>query len=422
ITFGAWLRVFATPVANDGDETRTVATNSWGGSPRAARLNVTGVAPDGKAGFNYGIFSNQEDGDTVFAGPDDANLWVKPIDMLTISYGIFDNNKLRGDLAYGIWNWQRPNNAWYEADEGLLMTGMKQSGEHQGLLLEVEPMENLYVQALVPITNKAEKAADTYKKLRGGFAYTVPGLLRIKGQYIGMGASKTDAVEEKAGEWKDKNGKKVTPDTTTGKLGAYDVATPVGFQDALAAGYTYTAGTPAAAETEGNSNCNLEAEVDVLAVEGLFAGVGFRYDVRKDGKTNNAGEENMKIALGVSYQVMPELKVSANGAYLTYYGEKVDPRFQAGAGVDYDLGDGLAASADFRYKSKKGTDGKKDKHSDNITFSVGVTKSVSSNGLIGVAFEGTTNSGGFSQLPGVTKAGEDPKFNWAIPIKFEVSF
>ena len=412
ITFGAWLGVFATPVANDGDETRTVATNSWGGSPRAARLNVTGVAPDGKAGFNYGIFSNQEDGDTVFAGPDDANLWVKPIDMLTISYGIFDNNKLRGDLAYGIWNWQRPNNAWYETDEGLLMTGMKQSGEHQGLLLEVEPMENLYVQALVPITNKAEKAADTYKKLRGGFAYTVPGLLRIKGQYIGMGAGSEDVAEVK-----EVQGTYIKADGTVEKTTSTDYE--------LATGETWLRAPVKAAEAttkDGNSNCNLEAEVDVLAVEGLFAGVGFRYDVRKDGKTNNAGEENMKIALGVSYQVMPELKVSANGAYLTYYGEKVDPRFQAGAGVDYDLGDGLAASADFRYKSKKGTDGKKDKHSDNITFSVGVTKSVSSNGLIGVAFEGTTNSGGFVQLPGVTKAGEDPKFNWAIPIKFEVSF
>jgi hypothetical protein len=416
ITFGAWLRVFATPVANDGDETRTVATNSWGGSPRAARLNVTGVAPDGKAGFNYGIYSNQEDGDTVFAGPDDANLWVKPIDMLTISYGIFDNNKLRGDLAYGIWNWQRPKNAWYEADEGLLMTGMKQSGEHQGLLLEVEPMENLYVQALVPITNKAEKAADTYKKLRGGFAYTVPGLLRIKGQYIGMGASSTDAVKETAAKWQ-KDGKDVAAPTWAGaEPTALEVAA------ALADGYTYVPAKEGTPKKDGNSNCNLEAEVDVLAVEGLFAGVGFRYDVRKDGKTAAAGKENMKIALGVSYQVMPELKVSANGAYLTYYGKKVDPRFQAGAGVDYDLGDGLAASADFRYKSKSGTDGKKDKHSDNITFSVGVTKSVSSNGLIGVAFEGTTNSGGFEQLPGVTKAGEDPKFNWAIPIKFEVSF
>lgn len=365
ITFGAWLRALAAPVASDGDETITAAGNSWGWGARTARINVTAVAPDGNAGFNMGVYN---DVSMDLSAGDEANLWVKPMDIVKVSYGKYDNNTLRGDLCYGSWNWLRPTSSWLAEDEGLLMSG----NGGTGLMAEITPMEELYIQAMLPITTEQEKAGDTYKKLRGGFAYTVPGLAKVKGQYIGKG----EASDDDAG-------------------------------------------------TDGNSNCDIEAEVDVLAVEGLYAGVGFRYDVRKDGKENNAGDENMKVALGVSYQVMPELKVSASGAFFTFYGEKVDPRFQAGVGVDYDLGDGLAANADFRYLSKSGVDGEKADYTDHMAFSVGVTKSVSSNGYIGVAFQGQTNSGNFANNVITGKAnddGEKKNFTWAVPVALSVWF
>ena len=365
ITFGAWLRALAAPVASDGDETITAAGNSWGYGARTARINVSAVAPDGNAGFNMGVYN---DVSMDLSAGDEANLWVKPMDIVKVSYGKYDNNTLRGDLCYGSWNWLRPTSSWLAEDEGLLMSG----NGGTGLMAEITPMEELYIQAMLPITTEQEKAGDTYKKLRGGFAYTVPGLAKVKGQYIGKG----EASDDDAG-------------------------------------------------TDGNSNCDIEAEVDILAVEGLYAGVGFRYDVRKDGKENNAGDENMKVALGVSYQVMPELKVSASGAFFTFYGEKVDPRFQAGVGVDYDLGDGLAANADFRDLSKSGVDGEKADYTDHMAFSVGVTKSVSSNGYIGVAFQGQTNSGNFANNVITGKAnddGEKKNFTWAVPVALSVWF
>jgi len=341
------------------------AGNSWGYGARTARINVSAVAPDGNAGFNMGVYN---DVSMNLSAGDEANLWVKPIDIVKVSYGKYDNNTLRGDFCYGSWNWLRPTSSWIAEDEGLLMSG----NGGTGLMAEITPMEELYVQAMLPITTEQEKAGDTYKKLRGGFAYTVPGLAKVKGQYIGKG----EASDDDAG-------------------------------------------------TDGNSNCDIEAEVDILAVEGLYAGVGFRYDVRKDGKENNAGDENMKVALGVSYQVMPELKVSASGAFFTFYGEKVDPRFQAGVGVDYDLGDGLAANADFRYLSKSGVDGEKADYTDHMAFSVGVTKSVSSNGYIGVAFQGQTNSGNFANNVITGKANDDGEmknFTWAVPVALSVWF
>ena len=435
ITFGAWLRALAAPVANNGDETITAASNSWGGAARVGGLDIIGTAPDGNAGFKMSYRNNA---DKSIDHGDEANLWVKPLDIVKVSYGYYDNNTLRGDVCLGSWNWMRPTSAWIAGDEGLLMIG----NGGTGLLAEITPMEGLNIQALVPITDKNVKAGTTYKNLRGGFAYTVSGLVKIKGQYIGKGASSTDGTPAKAattGKWTDPDGNELAAAPT-------GADTPTGYADALAAGYTYTAGTPAVAAkdgTDGNSDCTLEAEVDVLAVEGLFAGVGFQYNIVKDGDDKEAdttgltdpmdivnaevnGKQKMKIAAGASYQVMPELKVTANGAFFTYYkaGDvKIDPRFQAGVGVDYDLGDGLAANADFRYKSPIKVDGEKADNTDSIAFSVGLTKNVSSNGYIGVAFQGTTNSGSLAGVKGVANDdGEYKNFVWAVPVALSVWF
>ena len=419
ITFGAWLRALAAPVASDGDETITAAGNSWGYGARTARINVSAVAPDGNAGFNMGVYN---DVTMSLSAGDEANLWVKPLDIVKVSYGKYDNNTLRGDVCYGSWNWLRPTSSWIAEDEGLLMSG----NGGTGLMAEITPMEELYIQVMAPITTEQIVAGTTYKNLRAGFAYTVPGTVKVKGQYIGKGAAKVDDVYRV-------NGAKYTTEADA-DAAILALATAAGvdttdddavdeFVDGLAeAGkISYKAGNP-----EANSNCTLEAEVDVLAVEGLTAGVGFQYNVIKDGKDNAGDSVKTKIALGAAYQVMPELKVSASGAYFMFYNNDVmKPRFQAGLGVDYDLGDGLAANADVRYLSPAKNAGGKLDNTDHIAFSVGVTKSVSSNGYIGVAFQGQTNSGTFANtvIPGQPNDdGEMKNFTWAIPVALSVWF
>ena len=58
-----------------------------------------------------------------------------------------------------------------------------------------------------------------------------------------------------------------------------------------------------------------------------------------------------------------------------------------------------------------------------MAFSVGVKKSVSSNGSIGVAFQGVTNSGNLGGVEGrKNDKGEAKNFVWAIPVAFEISF
>ena len=406
ITFGAWLRALAAPVANDGKDTITAAGNSWGYGARTARINVSATAPDGNAGFNMGVYN---DVTMSLSAGDEANLWVKPLDIVKVSYGKYDNNTLRGDLCYGSWNWLRPTSSWIAEDEGLLMSG----NGGTGLMAEITPMEELYIQVMSPITTEQVKAGTTYKNIRAGFAYTVPGTVKVKGQYIGKGAGSTDDVTETV----------TTTSYAAGDVIGYNEDGTAIFDPAATP--TTTTTTTTTEGTDGNSNCTLEAEVDVLAVEGLFAGVGFQYNVIKDGKDNSPDSVKTKIALGASYQVMPELKVSASGAFFMYYGDKVDPRWQAGLGVDYDLGDGLALNADARYLAKSGYDGTKADNSDHLAFSVGVQKSVSSNGYIGVAFQGQTNSGTFANtvIPGQPNDdGEMKNFTWAIPVALSVWF
>ena len=82
--------------------------------------------------------------------------------------------------------------------------------------------------------------------------------------------------------------------------------------------------------------------------------------------------------------------------------------------------DGLNLAADVRYKNigygKEGDDGA-------ISFLVGVNKSVSSNGSLGIGFQGATNGCGFVQSDGKgLVANEADDFVWAIPVSVSVWF
>ena len=394
ITFGAWLRALGAPVASDGKDTVVAMGNSWGYGTRTARLNVNATADDGNIGFSMGIYN---DANMSLSAGDDARIWAKPAEMLTVSLGKYDNNTLRGDMCYGSWNWFRPTSSWYVEDEGLTMSG----NGGTGMLLELTPVEGLYVQALIPMASTKTKADQTYKNLRGGFAYSIEGVGKLKAQYIGKGSAKTEAT---AGEYKwvnkdsDSDGTKDTLDTS----------------DSTAPTWVQNGGKPA---DDGNSNCDIEVAFDLNSVENLFVTAGFAYYVRKD---NPAAEQKMKIALGASYQVSEELKVSFSGAYGMFNKGKsdggVDPIFQAGAGIDYNLGDGLALSADVRYKSKL-NDGDK---TDGLGFGVGLTKSISSNGYIGAAFQGQTNGGTWAN--NVVTGADAEKLTWVIPVAISCWF
>ena len=390
ITFGAWLRVVAAPVASDGDETVTAMGNSWGYGARVARLNVNAVAEDGRAGFDMGIYNDLNDG---LSTGDQWSIWTKPVEQVKLSFGKYDNNTLRGDLCYGSWNWLRPTSSWYVEDEGLLMSG----NGGKGALIEATPIEGLYIQALIPIDTTKQKAEDVYKNARGGFAYSIDGIGKIKGQVILNNTPEKAAADAVYG-WK--------------------------YDDDPSNPPTWDVVTEAAAASDAYLDKTFEAEFDLTSVENLWLGVGFQMKMidKLDDRTDQFETSKMKIALGATYQVNDDLKVSASGAYLTAQKGKddggVDGVFQLGAGVDYNLGEGVSLAADVRYKSKVND---KD-NTDRLAFLVGVTKGISSNGYVGVGFQAQTNSGTWANTVITGEEAKGDKLTWAIPVAMSVWF
>ncbi len=402
ITFGAWLRVLAAPVASDGDETVTAMGNSWGYGARVARLNVNAVAEDGNAGFDMGIYNDLNDG---LSTGDQWSIWAKPVEQVKLSFGKFDNNTLRGDVCYGSWNWLRPTSSWIAEDEGLLMSG----NGGKGALIEVTPMEGLYIQALIPIDTTKQKAEDVYKNARGGFAYSIDGIGKIKGQVILNNTPEKAAVAAEKGAFVG----------TDGSVSDFDAG------DTIPTGAVVIKNAvKAAAASDAYLDKTFEAEFDLTSVENLWLGVGFQMKMidKLDDRTDQFKTSKMKIALGATYQVNDDLKVSASGAYLTAQKGKddggVDGVFQLGAGVDYNLGEGMSLAADVRYKSKANDVD----NTDSLAFLVGVTKGISSNGYVGVGFQAQTNSGTWANTVITGEEAKGDKLTWAIPVAISVWF
>jgi len=400
ITFGAWLRVLASPVASTGEDIIAGVQNSWGWGARTARININGTSEDGKAGFVMGVYNDFESG---LGQGDDAYLWVKPVDTVKVSVGKFDSptNGLRGDFTYGSWNWLRPGN-WVYDGEGLTFDGIWRSG----LMVEADPMDGLHAFAVIPMSASYKSAEEVYRNIQVGFGYAIEGVGKLKAQFIGD-YSYTQK-DDKLGDWYiNDEGKVVRHDTTYKAAGKKD---------------------------EDKTTGQIGVAFDLTAVENLYVTVGARFGIAdKDYKKDYL---KMAFTAGASYQVSETMKFSVDGGYKQYQDKVLagndDSLFSVGAGVDFTVMDGLAAVADVRYISNNY--GKK--HDDGaISFLVGVNKSVSSNGSLGIGFQGATNGcglvtaggdsnglvAGYNPLSG-TVTGDGDEFVWAIPVSVSVWF
>ena len=425
ITFGAWLRSI-TGVASNGEDIVTGTSNSWGGI-RPSRVNVAGTSEDGNAGFKLDIYFNATKAQTVnadgtFGGStqvlevgDNAYIWVKPASSVQLALGKFDGGEtgLRGDLCYGSWAWLRPGN-WIAEDEGLTFNG----SHTNGLMAKITPVDGLVAVIQLPVYNGTwggynnayqketviggEKIdskytiEDTFKNGMYAAAYSIEGLGTLKAGYFGSYAEKNKKSTKKVIVVKDEDNYE-----SVGKL--------LESKEIL---------DPAAKDSKQIGTVNVA--FDLNAVENLYVTVGAFFGIAD--KEYNAWNEKMKFTAGASYQVSDAMKFSVSGGYVKYQdkcvgkdSDKKDNAFSVGAGVDYAIMDGLNAAADLRYKN---IGYGKDKDEGAISFLVGVTKNVSSNGYIGVGFQGATNGNG---LTGIT-ANKNDDFVWAVPVALSVWF
>ena len=395
ITFGAWLRVLASPVAHNGEDAMVGVANSWGWGARTARININGTSEDGKAGFVMGVYNDFESG---LGQGDDAYLWVKPVDTVKVSVGKFDSstNGLRGDFCYGSWNWLRPFN-WVRDGEGLTFDGIWRSG----LMVEADPMEGLHAFAVIPMSSSYKSAEETYRNIQVGFGYTIEGVGKLKAQFIGDYGYTTK--DSKTGDY--------YLDASSGEIERKSVAYD---------------------KDQDKTTGQIGVAFDITAIENLYVTVGARFGIAD--KDYARDYLKMEFSAGASYQVSETMKFSVDGDYKQYQDKVLaggdDSLFSVGAGVDFTVMDGLAAVADVRYMSnnygKKGDDGA-------ISFLVGVNKSVSSNGSLGIGFQGATNGCGLVMNDGTgiqagksytlgKDGGDGDEFVWAIPVSVSVWF
>ena len=150
----------------------------------------------------------------------------------------------------------------------------------------------------------------------------------------------------------------------------------------------------------------VNAAFDLVAVENMFLTVGVRIPVNE--KTAD-GEKVAVPSVGFSYQVLDNLKIALTAA--AELRKSADPEISAGVGINFGLTDTLSLDADFRYCSDLEAD------ATIISFLVGVNYNLSSNGCIGIGFQGATNGNGLG-----FDAGKADAFCWAVPVKFQIAF
>lgn len=362
ITVGGWGRGIWCPLAGNGDNTVTSEGTSWGAALPRVGFTVSGSSE------NIG-FQTDWTGENGGVG-DDAFIWVKPVSMVKLSIGRTQDDTLRGNASFGVFNWQRVGLGWTGEDVTFTRLGNGTGGQLQGAIIAVDPIEGLHIAAGFDVQDGKE-LYNTYgyhSQYQAG--YTIKNIGTIKAQFIGKPAS------YKWGESK-----------------------------------TTYAGV-------------INAAFDLTAVKGLLVSVGayiptadtYTTDSKSKVTQDNTQKVNAYVKYNINALTIHGLFVSDLNKWDQADTTKNDKKFAMGfgVGVDYDLGNSFGVSGDVRYEDAMYASGSS-KGKDALTFFAGFTKGFS-NGVCGIGFEGGTNNiGPYSG----TKA---DAFTWAIPVKAEYWF
>lgn len=383
ITFGSWGRGLWNVAANSGDDVVTDMHQSWGGLAPRTGISVSGSTEN--VGFAVDMFANGANGDKdkdteitkgITIG-DNALIWVKPIEQIKIVAGKKDQNELRGDAAFGLWNWDRIGAVNAMVLEGWTFPDVF---DGNGVAVIAYPVDGLTVGAGIPLSLEGTGATleNTYAHdANYAAAYAIDGIGTIKAAYMTKATAK------------DKDGK----DKDYGVIAAaFDLTmvdglyASVGAQIPTAHVFTSLDITnpmkPKVTDVPTVVNAYARYSLDALAVH-LAVGTKLNtYDTNKD-KMEDLLDGNVGFAIG--------------------------------AGADYSLDNGIGFFGDVRYANGIYMANTSADKSDCLTFGLGVEKNFS-NGKIGIAFEGATNNKGRYPLK------DNDAFAWEIPVKVEYLF
>lgn len=365
ITFGSWGRGLWNVAANSGDDVVTDMHQSWDGLAPRTGIGVSGSTEN--VGFAVDIHAN---GDSGISLGDNALIWVKPIEQIKIVAGKKDQNELRGDAAFGLWNWDRIGAANGDIGMGLEGWTFPDVFDGNGVAVIAYPVDGLTVGAGIPLSlnGKGATLEDTYAHgANYAAAYAIDGIGTVKAAYM----TKAD-------------------------------------------------GTSRDAKKDSTSYGVIAAAFDLTMVDGLYATVGAQIPTASvnefDSTIVNAYARYSLDALAVHLAVGTKLNTVDNSKTDD---SKYDGNlgFAIGAGADYSLDNGIGFFGDVRYANGIYMANTSADKNDCLTLGLGVEKNFS-NGKIGIAFEGATNGkNGYGRY-----TYEDDAFAWEIPVKVEYWF
>ncbi|MBN1616815.1 MAG: hypothetical protein JW875_05835 [Spirochaetales bacterium] len=321
VSIGAWGRGIFAPLANSGDDSYTDTAPSWGGwGGDEARIGFTIAGNSDNVGFQ--IDGNVDGG--AFSMGDQQKIWVKPMDMLKFQMGRIYDDTLRGNAAFGSFNWYRGFGSGDGEDITFSRVGIE--GSREGFEVAISPMDALYIAVYFHSLDK-NLTENMFKNMQAAFGYKIEGIGQIKAQYFAKQASV---------EMEDEEGETITvlSDDADGRI---------------------------------------EVAFNLTKVENLFVEFGFRMPT----DTDIAGEWQQINVYGnykmdaMTFHLLAMITLTEDDTVMKF-----------GAGMDYALDGGIGINADVRYYNDVAYNGEDAR----ITFMVGATKGFS-NGLIGAGLE-----------------------------------
>ncbi|MCR5045776.1 MAG: hypothetical protein K6A42_04305 [Treponema sp.] len=395
ISFGSWGRALwivgnaAEKSADGAKDTGDTGVTSWlgqswgGASPRTA-LAVKGSSDN--VGFALDIHANGADWNLG----DNALVWVKPIDMLKITFsGKDDTNLLRGDACFGLWNFRR-------------LGSVSTAGGSEGYIFP----------AL--LNKRVSVVATPIEGLTVGYGFDCA---------IGDVNPKADSDR-----FVDQIGR------TSAFAAAYTIANigtvKLGFQ-AQGKGYDKNGGI----NGERKDKMEIDAAFELTMLEKVYAAIGTKIplggtfgkyaDLYEDGKLYVANESPVFVNLYTRLNLIDNLAINVIGGLMLNSKDTKKGDFKSsgafgfrfGVEGEYTLSNGIGFFAQVEYANGIWMKSDSSDKNDCLTFGLGATKGFS-NGVIGVAFEGTTN--GYGLYGGKITANDD--FHFEVPVKIEYWF
>jgi len=392
LSFGVWGRTLwsvgsagAKEAAGGAVTDNTIGTwmqQSWGGNTPRIGLGIHGSSEN--IGFDVDFHAN---GDGINIG-DNCLAWFKPVEMVKITLAAkCDQNTLRSDAAFGLWNFARIGVVGSDGEEGIIFPALLNK---KGINVVATPIEGLTVGAgFDSVLGGAEiiKDSNTLVDQLGrtgsvAAAYKIANIGTVKVGFAGQGK-----------HYDDKGG--VDGSTKDRML--------------LAAAFEFTM---------------LEKVYVAVGSQIPLGGTFGKYEnLYNTGDLYVANEAPIKIAAYGRLKLIDNLTINVLGDVKLNAADKKKGDFKAagcfgfrfGAEVEYGFSNGIGVFGEVQYANGIYMASNSGDNNDCLTFGLGATKGFS-NGVVGIAFEGATNNKG--RYPGK----EASDFAWEVPIRFEYWF